>query len=171
MREIQQQIKNGDIQSTRRVALCPIPKCLTCCENKSKKRSHKRHCGSITKHDDNPGSNTSIDHVDAANVPGYTWQYKGRPTIKKYKTFMLFVDHKTKLVYPSFQETKASEEACRSKRDYETFSKRYDVDVQRYHTDNGAFRTTTFQKEIDNKGQNLSFSGVNAQWQNGLVER
>jgi hypothetical protein len=37
--------------------------------------------------------------------------------------------------------------------------------------DNGAFRTALFQKEIDPKGQKLSFNGVNAQWQNGLVER
>jgi hypothetical protein len=46
----------------------------------------------------------SIDYVDAANVPGYTWKHKGLPTLKKYKNFMLFVDHKTRLVYPSFQE-------------------------------------------------------------------
>jgi hypothetical protein len=64
--------------------------------------------------------NTSIDHVDAENVPGYTWQHKGRPTLKKYKNFMLFVDHKTRLVYPSFQESKTASEACRSKCDYET---------------------------------------------------
>jgi hypothetical protein len=29
----------------------------------------------------------------------------------------------------------------------------------------------TFQKAIDNKNQHLNFSGVNAQWQNGLIER
>jgi hypothetical protein len=31
-------------------------------------------------------------------------------------------------------------------------------------------RSDTFQKAIDNKNQQLNFSGVNAQWQNGLVE-
>jgi hypothetical protein len=55
-----------------------------------------------------PGYNTSIDHVDAANVPGYTWQHKGLPTLKKYKNVMLLVDHKTRLVYPSFQESKTA---------------------------------------------------------------
>jgi hypothetical protein len=66
------------------------------------------------KHQDDhhPESNTLIDHVDAANVPGYTWQHKGRPTLKKYKNAMLFVDHKTRLVYPSFQESKTASEAC-----------------------------------------------------------
>jgi hypothetical protein len=123
MREIQQQIKNCDITAPRQVATCQIPKCLSCSENKGKKRSHKQHRGSITQDDHHPGSNTSIDHVDAANVPGYTWKHKGRPTLEKYKNSMLFVDHKTRLVYPSFQESKTASEACRSKCDYETFAK------------------------------------------------
>jgi hypothetical protein len=75
---------------------------------------------------------------------------------------MLFVDHKTRLVYPSFQESKTATEACRSK---------YNVTVASYHADNGAFRSETFQEYIDNKKQKLNFSGVNAQLQNGLVER
>jgi hypothetical protein len=121
MKEIQQQIKNCEIKANRQVATCHIPKCLSCSENKGKKRSHKQHRGSITQDDSNPGSNTSIDHVDAANFPGYIWQHKGRPTLKKYKNFMLFVDHKTRLVYPSFQESKTVSEACQSKCDYEKF--------------------------------------------------
>jgi hypothetical protein len=116
MREIQQQIKNCEIKAHRQVA-------TSCSENKGKKRSHKQHRGSITKDDNHPGSNTSIDHLDAENVPGYTWQHKGRPTFKKYKNFMLFVDHRTRLVYPSFQEFKTASVACRSKCDYEKFAK------------------------------------------------
>jgi transposase InsO family protein len=84
---------------------------------------------------------------------------------------MLFVDHKTGLVYPSFQESKTASEACRSKCNYEKFAQQYQVTVKSYHANNGAFRSETFQKAIDNKNQQLTFSGVNAQWQNGLVER
>jgi hypothetical protein len=109
--------------------------------------------------------------VDAANVPRYTWQHKGRTTLKKYKNFMLFVDHKTRLVYLSFQESKTASEACRSKCDYEKFAKRYQVTVNSYHADNGASRSETSQKSTEDKNQKLHFSGVNAQWQNGLVER
>jgi hypothetical protein len=89
--------------------------------------------------------------VDAANVPGYTWYHKGRPTIKKYKNFMLFVDRKTRLVYPSFQESKTASESCRSKCDYDKFAQQYQVTVKSYNADNEAFRSETFQKEIDNK--------------------
>jgi hypothetical protein len=130
IKEIQQKIKNCDIKATRQVVLCKIPKCLSCCENKDKNKSHKKHRGSITQGNNKPGSNTSIYHVDAAHVLGYTWHHKGRPTLKKYKKFMLFIDHKTHLVYPSFQESKTASEACRSKCNYETFAKHYNVEVE-----------------------------------------
>jgi hypothetical protein len=84
---------------------------------------------------------------------------------------MLFVDHKTRLVNPSFQESKTTSEACRSKCDNEKFAKRYNVTVNSYDADNGAFRSETFQKSIQDKNQKLHFSDVNAQWQNILVER
>jgi chloramphenicol O-acetyltransferase len=86
-------------------------------------------------------------------MPGYIWQHKGRPTLKKYKNFMIFVDQKTHLAYPSFQELKTASEACRSKCEYETFAKRYKVNIESYHADNCAFRTETFQKDTENKNQ------------------
>jgi IS30 family transposase len=104
-------------------------------------------------------------------VPGYTWQHKGCPTLKKYKNFMLFVDHKTRLVYRSFQESKTAAESCRPKCNYEKFAERNHVTVDSYHANNGEFRSVTFQKAVDSKNQKVNFSGVNAQWQTGLVER
>jgi hypothetical protein len=86
MKEIQQQIKNCYFKANRQVATCQIPKCISCSENKGKKRSHNTPRGSITADDQRPASNTSIDHVDASNVPGYTWQHKGRPTKRHTKT-------------------------------------------------------------------------------------
>jgi hypothetical protein len=68
---------------------------------------------------------------------------------------MLFVDHKTRLVYPSFQESKTASEACRSKCDYEKFAKRYNVTIDSYHDDNGEFLFETFQKSIEGKNQKL----------------
>jgi hypothetical protein len=38
MKEIQQQIKNCDLKANRQVATCHIPTCLSCSENKGKKR-------------------------------------------------------------------------------------------------------------------------------------
>jgi hypothetical protein len=63
--QIQQKNKNCNIKATRQVVLCEIPKYLSCCKNKGKNISDKKHQGSITQDDDKPGSNTSIDHVYA----------------------------------------------------------------------------------------------------------
>jgi hypothetical protein len=79
MKEIQQQIKNCEIKVNSQVATCHIPKCLSCSKNKGKKRYHKQHGGSITQDDNHPGSNTSIDHVDAANVPDTPGNIKDVP--------------------------------------------------------------------------------------------
>jgi hypothetical protein len=84
---------------------------------------------------------------------------------------MLFVDNKTRLVYPSFKESKTASEACRSKCNYERLAQQYQITVKSYHAYNGEFHTETFQKAIDNKNQRLNFSGVYAQRQNGLFER
>jgi hypothetical protein len=70
------------------------------------------------------------------------------------------------MVYPSFQESKSH-----SKCDYEKFAQRYKITVISYNAYNGAFPSETFLKAIDNKKQKLHLSDVNAQWQNGLVER
>jgi hypothetical protein len=84
---------------------------------------------------------------------------------------MLFFDHKTRLVYPSVQESKTASEACQSKCSYKKIAKRYKVTVESCHVDNGAFRNETLQKDIENKNQKLNFSNINSQWQNVLVER
>jgi hypothetical protein len=96
--------------------------------------------------------------------PGNT---KDAPPSRNIQKFMLFVDHKTRIVYPSSQESKTASEACRSKCDYENFARCHKVTIESYHADNGAFRTETLKKDIENKKQQLNFSGVNAQWQNG----
>jgi hypothetical protein len=61
--------------------------------------------------------------------------------------------------------------ACRSKYDYEKFSKQLIVAIDSDHADNGAFRSETSKKSIEGKNQRLHFSCANAQWQKGLVER
>jgi hypothetical protein len=43
--------------------------------------------------------------------------------------------------------------------------------VDSYLADKGALRYETFQKSIEDKNKRLHFSGVNAQWKNGYVER
>jgi hypothetical protein len=76
---------------------------------------------------------------------------KDGPPSRNRKKIMLFVDHKTRLVYASFQELKTASETCRSKCDDKNLTKRYQVTIKSYHADNGAFHTEPFQKAIENQ--------------------
>jgi hypothetical protein len=81
-------------------------------------------------------------------APGNT---KDGPHSRNIKKITLFVDQKTRRVYPSFQESKTASEACRSKCDDEKFAQRYQITIKSYHADSGAFRTKTFQKQLTTK--------------------
>ena len=45
------------------------------------------------------------------------------------------------------------------------------VRVEHYHTDNGRFADNNFPNHVQRSGQSLTFCGVNAHWQNGVVEK
>jgi hypothetical protein len=171
MKEIQHQIKNCENKANRQVATCNISKCISCSNNKVKKRSHKQRRGSITKNDSYPGSDTSIDHVDASNVPGYTWKHRGRPTLKKYKISCYSLTTKYAFLHtPHFRNQRPHMRPV--DKNVTMRSSHSGTKLPSNHNaDNGAFRSEMSQKAIDNKNQHLNFSGVNAQWQNGLVER
>jgi hypothetical protein len=44
------------------------------------------------------------------------------------------------------------------------------VTIQAYHTDNGVFTSKEFMRELAEKGQGMTLSGVSAQFQNGAAE-
>lgn len=43
--------------------------------------------------------------------------------------------------------------------------------IENYHADNGRFADNEWMNEVRKSGQTISFSGVNAHWQNGVAER
>ena len=43
--------------------------------------------------------------------------------------------------------------------------------IQHYHADNGRFADNKFREAVAQKGQSLTFCGVNAHFQNGVAER
>jgi hypothetical protein len=45
------------------------------------------------------------------------------------------------------------------------------VSIKHYHADNGRFKDNIFMNSIEEKGQNISFSGMGAHHQNGIAEK
>ena len=61
-------------------------------------------------------------------------------------------------------------ETLLAKRAYEKVLKQAGCTAWHYHADNGQFRYKGFHKNIDNKGQEITFCGVGAHHQNGIIE-
>jgi hypothetical protein len=53
---------------------------------------------------------------------------------------------------------------------FEQYAKERGVIIQAYHADNGIFRAYKWVMACKEKGQSLSFAGVNAHHQNGIAE-
>jgi adenylate cyclase len=54
-----------------------------------------------------------------------------------------------------------SEETLKSKA-FEKFAASHGVNIKHYHADNGRFKDKLFSKDIEEKGQTISFCGVGA---------
>jgi hypothetical protein len=58
-----------------------------------------------------------------------------------------------------------------AKRAFERFAAEHGVKIARYHCDNERFADTAFVRSCEESRQKLTFCGVNAHFQNGIVER
>jgi len=64
-----------------------------------------------------------------------------------------------------------SEETLKSKLAFEKFALSHGVHIKHYHADNGRFKDTLFTRDIEEKGQTISYCGVGAHHQNGIAEK
>ena len=171
MQVIQTMIRKGTIPApASHGPVHRLPRCEACLRGKAKSRSHKRHKGTIGAAHAAPGLGVSVDHVEAGH-PGFLWQSKGAPTPRRYKYFSMYVDHHSRFLFPYFQETKSALETLKGKHAFEAFARARGVQIQHIHTDNGVFASDAFTKDVDRQHQTISFSGVNAHWHNGIIER
>ena len=63
------------------------------------------------------------------------------------------------------------EETLNSKLAFEMFVASHGVHVKHYHADNGRFKDNLFTRDIEDKGQTISFCGVGVHHQNGIAEK
>jgi transposase InsO family protein len=54
-----------------------------------------------------------------------------------------------------------------AKNSFERFAKDNGVSIKSYHTDNGVYKSETFQQALTECNQTVQYSRVGAKWQNG----
>ena len=169
--KLKQLAKQGSIPSY--LAKTPTPVCAACTYAKLAKKAWrgkptKDHV--ISTKATAPGSLVSVDQL-VSPTPGYIAQMTGRLTTKRYKYATVFVDQYSRMGYVHIQKSPSAEETVEAKRAFETNMTSIGVSVRAYQADNGIFRAHKWVDACTQKGQTLTFVGVNAHHQNGHAER
>jgi hypothetical protein len=157
----------------RRLAKCPIPVCTSCLYGKATRRQWRNKPKSskgATRTATRPGECVSVDQL-ASPTPGLIAQLRGIPTTKRYKCVTVFCDQATGYGYVHLQKSTGADETLEGVKAFETRMAAFGVTVRHYHADNGIFADNKFRAACRDKGQTLSFCGVNAHFMNGVAER
>jgi hypothetical protein len=170
MADINKWIRQGLLPVSPSVASCPDPICHACQLGKARRRPHNKATGGITANASAPSEGVSADQLEAG-CPGRIPTTKGLPTTKRYRYCNLWIDHATRFVFPTFQETKHASELIASKREFQQFASRFNVLIRRIRADNGVYSAAAFQHDCKTNNQELTFCAVGSHWQNGMAER
>jgi hypothetical protein len=158
---------------------CKPPLCAACCLDKALTQGsdtyrtipNPKKIHSLVRDDLKPGDRVSLDQY-VSSVPGRLVHTYGKEKKRdKLTGETIFVDHATGHVFIYKQVSARTGETLIDKKKYERLTLDSGVSVQNYHADNGIFATKAFRSHCDYKGQELEFSGVGAQHQNGVAER
>ena len=152
---------------------CRTPKCAACLYGKAAKRPWRTRAPPNRRAPpavNGPGDCVSIDQLESS-TPGLIAQLRGFLTKQRYTCTTVFVDQYSRLSFVYHQKSTKGDETLEAKRAFEAFAKSHGVTVRHYHADNGRFAERTFMDHCKQNGQTISFSGVNAHWQNGIAEK
>jgi hypothetical protein len=116
------------------------------------------------------GQCVSVDQMILTHV-GFIAQLKGTLTKKRYTAATVFVDHYSRLKYIHLMTKLTSKKTIEAKQAFEHFAEQHSVRILHYHCDNRRFADNAFKNSCSAKGQQLTFCGVNAHFQNSIAEK
>jgi hypothetical protein len=117
-----------------------------------------------------PGEMVSVNQMVSTEV-GFFAQLERKQTKKQYRCCTIFVDHYSRLRVLHNQIDDFSIETVAAKHAFEKFPAKHGVRIHYYHCNNGQFANNAFKESCKSSRQGLTFCGVNAHFQNGVVER
>ena len=153
------------------------PHCASCSFGQAHRRpwrSKRTKDGKTSKirkdSDTTSGPSVSIDQLISAQ-PGLVPQVSGRLTSARIWAATIFLDHCSRHVHVHLMRDQTQESTLEAKAGYERHANTYGITVDSYRADNGRFAEEDFRNEVKRCLQTISFCGVGAHHQNGLVER
>ena len=150
-----------------------IPLCVACQFGTAHRRPWRvkgKKSGSIRKDTHvEPGDGVSVDQI-ISSQPGLIPQMSGYLTSERLWGCTTFVDHVSNYVYVHLMRNFTLEETLLAKAAFEKLLAKAGRTVKHYHADNGRFADKGFKDDCTNNNQDLTFCGVGAHHQNGIVE-
>lgn len=147
------------------MASCPIPVCTACLYGKATKCPWHGKKTNKASSDVLPvirsGQVVSVDQL-VSPTTGLIAQMSGFLTTKRYQYATIFVDNFSGLSFVWLQKSPNAEETVEAKQAFEIYCTSHGVSVEHYHADNGIFNAYAWRAACIQKGQGLTFAGVNA---------
>ena len=150
-----------------------VPLCVACQFGTARRRpwraKGKKHGSIRKKTETRPGDGQSLDQIVSAQ-PGLIPQMSGFLTSQRLWGATVVVDHVTDYIYCHLMKDFTLEETLNAKKSWERILFHAGYQAKHYHADNGRFADDDFRAHCAERNQSLSFCGVGAHHQNGIVE-
>ena len=125
----------------------------------------------IRKNVQAPGEMISVDQW-VSRTPGRRIDTRGRePASRQYHGGAIYYDHYSSFIHIECQVSLKSGETIKGKHRFQNWAKKKGVNLRHFRADNHPFNSKEFQEDFDLFDQDITFSGVGAHHQNGVVER
>ena len=116
------------------------------------------------------GQIVSVDQLESSTA-GLLAQLKGKLTTQRYWYATVFVDQHSQYAYVYLQQAITSAKTIQAKHSFQQMAEAMGVHVHHYHADNGGFTDKGFIQDCQEQHQGLTYCGVKAHFQNGIVEK
>ena len=150
-----------------------LPLCVACQFGSARRRpwrtKGKKHGNIRRKEEIRPGDGQSLDQIVSAQ-PGLIPQMAGFLTSSRLWGATVVVDHFSDYTYCHLMKDFTLEETLNAKKSWEQILFQAGHQAKHYHADNGRFADDDFRAHCAERNQSLSFCGVGAHHQNGIVE-
>jgi calcineurin-like phosphoesterase family protein len=118
-----------------------------------------------------PGDRISLDQYESS-VKGRLSHTRGQePSHQQFSGGTIFVYHATGLIQAFHQISFSASDTIMSKQKFEQVLLEHNVEIVKYHSDNGVFTSSQFTSILQQQHQHIRLSGVGAHHQNGIAER
>ena len=117
-----------------------------------------------------PGQVISIDQYVSSTRGRLPDTHGKEKQDDKYSGGTLIVDHASGVIFLWHQVSLRAGKTIITKKLFEWWAAQHGVRIEKYHGDNGIFTSKEFAEHLEQKGQQVDFSGTGAHHQNGIAE-